>query len=155
MDVIIKVSPFVKDSDGDYGFEVKIPDRDYVLAASVNLHALIVSLASDDCDEPVLTCGCGVAECAGFWKEHCNRTADVVHWSIREQQADFELFFDRGIYERGAIEMLADIIDSKSGWDTLGCPPHGSFEEFEAHVKWLLDAEPHLREMWKHIRGGD
>ena len=154
MDEVIDISPFVKDSDGDYDFKVRIPGKDYVLAASIDLHALIVSLASDECDEPVLTCGCGIAECAGFWKEHCKRSADVIHWSIREKQTDFELFFDRDAYERGAIEMLADLVGRKTGWDALGCPPHNSFEEFEEHVDWLLDQEPYLKEIWERVRGG-
>ena len=153
MDEIIGISPFVKDSDGDYCFKVKVPGMNYVLSAEIDLHALIVSLASEECDEPVLTCGCGIAECAGFWKEHCKRLADVIHWSIREQRTDFELFFDREIYERGAIEMLADLVDRKAGWNILGCPPHNSFEEFEKHVNWLLEQELYLKELWERTRG--
>ncbi|MBR6021471.1 MAG: hypothetical protein IK066_03520 [Kiritimatiellae bacterium] len=55
----------------------------------------VVGSLRGDWDGPFLTCGCGEPGCSGFAEQRSHLSPAFVHWSIRQDNRTFELYFDR------------------------------------------------------------
>ena len=152
---LITKSPFVKESDSEGGvfwsIELEDPATNRIVGASISPYALLHSLGEERGEQELFTCGCGVAECAGFYHERFKCTEKYVNWSLEEMGIAYSLFFDRVVYEIGAIEMLHDIYVTKAGWDFNSCE-YCSYEEFKAEVDEFLAAKPHFKVIWDRFK---
>ena len=153
---LILKTPFVRSKEegeaGDaYDFLVKEDALGKELSGAIDFRALIESLGRIDYDGCVLTCGCSVPECAGFWEEYVHVSSRMVHWSIKKDKEVHELFFERETFEENAIAMLRDMYDNGFGWDNLACPAHQNLMAFRDHVDWLLEQRPYFRDMWNEM----
>ena len=150
---IIGKSPFVKEDDEDgflWSFKAIDPSTNREIDASISPYALLNSLGKDHGAQELLTCGCGIAECAGIRYERFERTEDYVRWSFNYRGPSCTLYFDRIAYEIGAIEMLHDIYVTKVGWKFNGSE-YDSYDAFNAAVDEFLAANPHFRTIWDEI----
>lgn len=79
---LIKQSPFVKEmDDGDVSWSITIDDvqTGTTVSACIDVRALLDSLGEQCGDAPLLTCGCGEAECARIYHEHFDCGDDYIH----------------------------------------------------------------------------
>ena len=73
---LIEASPFVADGNGDWSFTVKDPATGNTISTSIDPMALFASLGEKCGSEPLMTCGCSIAECARIYeREMWNRLA--------------------------------------------------------------------------------
>ena len=141
---IIKENPFVK------GIFVAVePETNEQVAGCLKVYGVIGSLLGDY-DGAFLTCGCGEPGCSGFWEQRSHLSPAFVHWSIEQYERKLELYFDRDVYERGALcyirkKHLAKWNGSE-GYNTS----YGGFSEFDGAVQQLLSENPHLAEQWEN-----
>ena len=147
---VIIESPFVKEDDDEgflWSFRVVEPTTNQQIDTSISPYALLNSLGEERGEQELLTCGCGVAECARISHEKFECTEKYVHWSFVEMGAAHSLFFDRISYEMAAIEMLHDIYVTKVGW-RFNAIEYNSYEDFKTAVDEFLAAKPHFKAMW-------
>ena len=107
---LIKDNPFERQLDKetglpDYWFRLKVPRVDFELMGAIDPKSLIRSMASNDYDGYILTCGCGEPGCSGFWEEFCHVSEKMVHWTVNQYEVYVELFFERKNYERYAFKL--------------------------------------------------
>jgi hypothetical protein len=147
---VIIESPFVKEDDDEgflWSFRVVEPTTNQQIDTSISPYALLNSLGEERGEQELLTCGCGVAECARISHEKFECTEKYVHWSFVEMGTAHSLFFDRISYEMAAIEMLHDIYVTKVGW-RFNAIEYNSYEDFKTAVDEFLAAKPHFKAMW-------
>ena len=153
---IIMESPFAKEVSADdvsWSFAVKDPASGKIVSASLHPLALFDSLGKESGDEDdLLVCGCSDAGCAGFTDEKFDTSDLYVHWSLKEYGKPYSWYFDRRIYEMGAVKMLREIYETKKGWD-FNALYYSSYEDFRADVDEFLAAKPRFRAMWDEIGG--
>ncbi len=154
--LLITENPFARTIDSktrlpSYWFHQKIPKTEFELTGAINYRGLIDSMSRREFDGYILTCGCSVPGCAGFWEEYCHVSNKMVRLSINKYQVYMDLFFERERYEQNVITMFRDLIDHKTGWDNLACPSYRDFESFRDHVMWMLDQRPYYHEMWDDV----
>ncbi len=152
---IIKEAPFVKAVTSDdrrvhWWFVAKDPATNRTVSTFLSPYALMKSLGKEHGEEELLTCGCGVAGCAGFSDERFERTEAYVHWSFEEMGTAYSLFFERRAYEVGAIEMLHEVYTSKEGWQFNGTE-YWSYEEFKSEVDKFLAVKPYFKAIWDEL----
>ena len=151
---IIEKSPFVKFHDAEDGFcwsiEVKDPATNRMVETSISPYALLNSLGEVQGEQELFTCGCGVSECARIYHEKFECTEKYVHWSFVELGTAYSLFFDRIVYETGAIEMLHDVYVTKIGWK-FNAIEYYSYEDFKTAVDEFLSAKPRFKAMWSEV----
>lgn len=150
---VIAVSPFVKEDDDEgflWSFRVIEPTTNQQIDTSISPYALLNSLGEERGEQELLTCGCGVAECARISHEKFECTEKYVHWSFVEMGTVHSLFFDRISYEMAAIEMLHDIYVTKVGW-RFNAIEYNSYEDFKTAVDEFLSAKPHFKYIWDEL----
>lgn len=144
-------------------FQAKDPCTGDWLSHHINLAQLLAQFRFEDYysedqeitayKPPILTCLCGCAGCAGLHQQAFHIASRVVHWSIREYDTDFELFFERDAYERGALRMVHTLLQldpqavchpSCTRYDSN---PAALVNDLEA----LLVHWPDLRDLWEEI----
>ncbi len=150
---LIKKSPFVKNVyDGKEAWEFTIDDMQTgtTVSACIDARALLDSLGEQCGEAPLLTCGCGVAECADIYKEHFECGDEYVHWSLLYEGRPYSFFFDRSVYEAEALRMLSEVYRTKVGWEfCFDC--FCSYEDFKEAVDAFLAAKPSFRELWNRL----
>ena len=149
----IDKSPFCKDDDLEeplWSFKAIDPNSGSLIETSISPCALLNSLGEDNGSHELLTCDCGVAECARLCHEKFECTEKHVHWSFVKTGTAYSLFFDRISYELGAMEMLHDIYVTKVGW-RFNAIEYSSYEDFKVSVDEFLDAKPHFKTIWDEI----
>ena len=147
---IIGESPFVKVDNGEgVGWEFKAidPIACRVIFASISPGELMKSLGEEHGMRELLTCGCGIADCAGIRYERFERTEDYVRWSFNYRGDARTLYFDRAMYERSAVEMLHEVYRTKVCWSFNGYEYH-CYEDFKAAVDEFLAAKPQFKAIW-------
>jgi hypothetical protein len=145
-DIIQKKSPFLEWR----GFSAKNTLTDVGVCDCINVRCLVDSLKSDSEQELyMLVCGCGDAGCSGFWFESVRSTKSFVHWTIRQDDNEHDLYFSRGVYEKSAISHLRDW-DKKywHGSDTCNYS-YRDHSEFHEALQGLLNERPHLQVYWE------
>ena len=151
---IISTSPFVKEDDEDYGygwwFRAVDPVSGQLIKSAIWPGGLLRSLVEDRGADELLTCTCGFPGCAGFSHETFERTANYVRWSFTLGDNVHTLYFDRSVYEKGAITMLQDVYSTKANWD-FNLFKYKSYDDFKADIDEFLVANPHFRAMWDEI----
>lgn len=157
---LIRESPFVEFEDnGGRSFEFRAKDvwTGVSLATSIDTTELIGALLRKDFHASdaesafggILVCSCGVAGCDGIWSQTFHVSDKMVHWSVRRYDDRFELFFDREVYETGAIAMLKTLVEKP---DVFSMPYGSLYEddhgEFVACVRDLLGQSDAFRRIW-------
>lgn len=84
--------------------------------AFIDLHYLVKSCfeSIDDDNQSVLTCGCGIAGCAGFYHFHSEITDNEILWDINQGKDLFK--FDKNQYideVKQKIRFLMDLCQQK------------------------------------------
>ena len=102
----------------------------------------------------ILVCSCGVAGCAGIWSQTFRVSEKMVHWSVVCYEDEFEFFFEREAYEKGALTMIRALLErpeefSLPGPDDSLCDD--AFEAFKTQVEEMLGRKSYFREMWNEI----
>lgn len=147
---LIKKSPFVKETyDGEVVWEFTVDDvrTGKTVDACIDARALLESLGEPCGEAPLLTCGCGVAECARIYDERFECGDGYVHWSMSYEGRPYSFFFDRDAYETGALRMLAEVYRTKTGWEfCYGC--FDTYEDFKSAVDDFLAAKPSFKKVW-------
>ena len=118
---LIRKSPFVMETDDDdtsWYFEVDDARPGKTVSACIDARALLESLGEPRGEAPLLTCGCGVAECARIYDERFECGDGYVHWSLTYEGRPYSFFFDRDAYETGALRMLSEVYRTKTGRDS-------------------------------------
>ena len=150
---IIGESPFVKEGDGDgveWIFKAIDPVAYRVIFASISPGALMESLRGDHGIQDLLTCTCGIADCAGIRYERFERTEEYVRWSFNYRGAARTLYFDRTVYDVSAIEMLHEVYRTKVGW-WFNSYEYQSYDDFKAAVDKFLAANPRFKAIWDEV----
>ncbi len=150
---LIRKSPFVMETDDDdtsWYFEVDDARPGKTVSACIDARALLESLGEPRGEAPLLTCGCGVAECARIYDERFECGDGYVHWSLTYEGRPYSFFFDRDAYETGALRMLSEVYRTKTGWEfCFGC--FFSYEQFKSAVDGFLAAKPSFRKLWDSL----
>lgn len=164
---LITDSPFVietaKDGLRSCWFQAKDPSTGKRLTHPIDLARLLARFQFEDyysndqdvtaCEPPILTCSCGCAGCSGLHRQAFHIASRVIHWSIREYDSDFELFFERGAYERGALRMVNSLLqlDPKATYhpccSRYDLNPEALFDDLEE----CLAHWPDLQDLWEEI----
>ena len=140
---IIKVNPFDKD-----GFHATEPETDEKVSGCLKFYGVIGSLR-DDYDGAFLTCGCGEPGCSGFWEQRSHLSPAFVHWSIEQYERKLELYFDRDVYERGALAAIRRRHLAKWNGSEEYNFSYRNFADFDADLQRLLSEKPHLMAKWE------
>lgn len=130
--VIVTESPFKWREDA-YDFSV-VADGVNIDGAAFAL-GIISSLVDDEGECDIVTCGCGVGGCAGFFDEKFHKTPNQIIWEMRYRGVCYELVFDRSEYEREALKVLKDMVEKNVGWNDFSFDLYDSREEFVREVK--------------------
>lgn len=142
---IIRSNPFTQN-----GFRTTDPYTGAKVSGCLKIPGLIGSLRGD-WDGPFLTCGCGEPGCAGFWEQRSHLSPAFVHWSIRENDQCFELFFARAAYEQGALCLLRPKYLAKWNGSEAYNVSYPNFRAFAGDLESLLAANPGLATLWKSL----
>lgn len=158
---LITESPFVKTvSDGEvhWMFAVKNSTDGEVFKASIDPRSLMKTLGEKHgggkWQDELLTCSCGEPACAGLYDEKFETSDEYVHWefdyykcSLDKKCRKISWYFDRHVYETGAIDMLKEVYATKTGWEFYAhC--YETYEEFKAAVDKFLTEKPRYKAMW-------
>lgn len=142
---IIRLNPFDKN-----GFHTIDPDTGATISGCLKIPGVIGSLRGD-WDGPFLTCGCGEPGCSGFWEQRSHLSPAFVHWSILQDHRHFELYFDRDVYERGALRLLRPKYLAKWNGSEAYNVSYPNFRAFANDLENLLAAHPRLAALWQTI----
>lgn len=142
---IIRSNPFDQN-----GFRTIDPDTGATISDCLKIPGVIGSLRGD-WDGPFLTCGCGEPGCSGFWEQRSHLSPAFVHWSIRQDDRLFELYFDRDVYERGALRLLRPKYLAKWNGSEAYNVSYPNFRAFANDLENLLAAQPRLAALWQTI----
>ena len=145
-DPLIRQSPFVKETDGNWSFVATLPDG-HPIAVCIHPCALFQSLTQARGNEELAVCGCSSGGCAGFFHEEFESTREWIEWRMTYRGLKCVWRFDRATYGAGAIAMLRDIHDSRKGWNFC-FQWYDSFEKIEASVATFLAANPRFKPLW-------
>ena len=158
---LIRESPFVNRKGTGYLFVTTDPITGNTLDAGIWENELINVFAAEDYqtdDEVstlmgVLTCSaCGVPGCAGLWSQSFHVSSKMVHWSVKKYKDEFDLFFEREVYEAGAIRMLRDMVEHPGVYNTPECSRyHENHEAFVEQVIDMLDRRAYFKDMWDEV----
>jgi hypothetical protein len=152
--IIQKVSPLVIYKNSIYNFCARDVKSGIVFSASLNVYELFRSLRMEtDCKAYLLTCGpfC-CPQCAGFWYERVRQTKTLIHWTIGQTKHDIELYFDRDIYEKSAVELLIHLQTKPHIWNSFSRAPKRKRESFEIIFQKLLKEKPRLLKFYQEIK---
>jgi hypothetical protein len=146
--IIQKVSPLFPGR----GFKATNVQTGVVVSGCLNIRALITTLEEEGaCEIDMLVCGCGDAGCHGFWYESVRKTKTFVHWTIEQNEHEHELYFDRKIYEKSAIQLLWQWNNEQwHGSDTCNIS-YRNYADFNHATHLLLEKKPHLKAYWQEI----
>ena len=154
---LIRPSPFINEKGNEYLFVATSPDSGKTLRCGMNMWDWLDNFGLDyfhydeyhDSLKSVLVCeGCGVAGCAGIWSQTCHVSKLMVHWSVQRHEDEFELFFERKVYEKGLIAMLHDMVTSDVVFTVPDGSPYEDKEEFADMVKKALAQRPYFINLW-------
>ncbi len=143
---IIRVNPFER-----YYFHAVEPDTGEDVCDCLKIYGVVGSLRGDY-DGPFLTCGCGEPGCSGFWEQRSHLSPAFVHWSIEQYERKLELYFDRDVYEQGALSLLRRKHLAKWNGSEGYNDSYRNFAEFDAAVQRLLSDNPRLNEIWERAK---
>lgn len=155
---LIRESPFVNENGNRYLFAATSPDSGKTLRCGINFWDMLSNLGAEDFHDDehrhnmnaILVCeSCGVAGCAGIWRQTCHVSKWMVHWSIQVHDEEFELFFEREAYESGLISMLHDMVTSDIVFTVPECSPYEDKDKFVEMVKEALKQRPYFEVMWQ------
>lgn len=130
---LIRISPFVE-KDNSYLFCAVDSANGHSLEVGLDIywfikhfnHEYFHSDSGMSEHEDILVCsGCGIAGCDGIWSQTCHVSQSMVHWTIRRHEDVFDLFFDRDVYETGAMDMLRSLTTYPNKYSM----PYGSIYE--------------------------
>jgi hypothetical protein len=151
---VLVESPFVKEPDDENGFwwsfEVSDPETGNSFGASISPYALLHSLGEEHGEIDLLVCGCSDAGCAGLAHEKFECTDRFVHWSLTEHRRPLSWYFERSVYENGAIGMLHEIYVSRMGWQ-FNALEFNSYEDFKTNVDRFLEEKPQFKTIWDEL----
>ena len=143
---IIKVDPFDR-----IGFQAEEPETGEHVGGCLKVYGVVGSLRGDY-DGSFLTCGCGEPGCSGFWEQRSHLSPAFVHWSIEQYDRQIELYFDRDVYERGALRFLRRKHLAKWNGSEAYNYSYRGFREFDEDVQRLLSEMPHLVDKWESVK---
>lgn len=162
---LIRDSPFVvvsAEGEKSYHFKMTDPVGGKSLDAWVDPWTLMSALGqeyfhTDDGMSAfggILVCSCGIAGCAGIWSQTFHVSRKMVHWSIFYEGDEIEFFFEREVYERGALAMMRALRENPGEFTLPGCDaPLGEDEDalgaFTSSIEEMLDRRPYFRDMWE------
>ncbi|MBP5509944.1 MAG: hypothetical protein J6Z49_03425 [Kiritimatiellae bacterium] len=148
---LISQSPFVKDADENgWSFEVTDPETGNRFNSSISPWALLHSLGEERIEIELLVCGCSDAGCAGLDNEIFECSEKCVHWSFTEYGHPYSWFFDRTVYETGAMQMLHEIYVTQKGWD-FNALEYESYDAFKNAIDDFLVAKPVFKRIWDNF----
>ena len=102
----------------------------------------------------ILVCSCGIAGCAGIWSQTFHVSEKMVHWSVVCYEDEFEFFFEREAYEKGALTVMRALLERPDEY-TLPGPDgwlyEGALEVFKSQVEEMLDRRVYFRDMWEEV----
>ncbi len=140
---IINIDPFDKG-----GFHAVEPESCESVSGCLKVYGIIGSLLGDY-DGAFLTCGCGEPGCSGFWEQRSHLSPAFVHWSIEQYDRHLELYFNRNVYETGALRFIRRRHLAKWNGSEAYNHSYSGFTEFDADVQRLLSEMPHLAAKWE------
>lgn len=162
---LILESPFVvvsTEGTKSYHFKMTDPVGGMCLDAWVDPWVLVSALGRGDfhTDDGVsafggiLVCSCGIAGCAGIWSQTFHVSKKMVHWSIVYEGDEIEFFFEREVYEKGALTMLRALRENPGEFTLPGCDEslgedEDALDAFTSSVEEMLDRRPYFRDMWE------
>ncbi|MBQ9344608.1 MAG: hypothetical protein IJT88_05280 [Kiritimatiellae bacterium] len=126
------------------------PDTGEEVSGCLKIPGVVGSLRGD-WDGPFLTCGCGEPGCSGFAEQRNHLSPAFVHWSIRQYDRTFELYFDREAYELGALRLLRPKYLAKWNGSEAYNVSYPNFRAFADDLESLLAANPRLAALWKSL----
>ena len=102
----------------------------------------------------ILVCSCGIAGCAGIWSQTFHVSEKMVHWSVVCDDDEFEFFFEREAYEKGALAMMRALLKRPEefclpGPDDSLCDD--SLEAFRSQVEEVLSRRSYFRDVWNEM----
>jgi len=122
-------------SDDDREFSFGVKGRGVAINGCLYVPGVIASLLEDECECDIVTCGCGIAGCAGFFEERFHKTPESVVWAMRYRDRHYKIVFNRCEYESEALRVLRHMVENNVGWNDFSFELYQSFDEFVAEVK--------------------
>jgi len=131
---VISTSPFRwSEEDREHCFSVVAGNVE--LGGTLFPPGIVKSLVEQEGECDIVVCGCGVAECAGFFNERFHKTQEHVIWEMKYRGVDYELSFERSEYQRDALKVLHYMAEKNVGWNAFAFTLYRDIEEFRKAVK--------------------
>ena len=102
----------------------------------------------------ILVCSCGIAGCAGIWSQTFHVSEKMVHWSVVCDDDEFEFFFEREAYEKGALTLMRTLLERPEEFVLPGLEDSlcdDSLEAFKSQVGKVLGRKSYFRDIWDEI----
>ncbi|MBR5592124.1 MAG: hypothetical protein IKW38_06315 [Kiritimatiellae bacterium] len=129
-------------------FSIVPPGKEKPLAGCLKIYGIVGSLRGSYSGD-YLTCGCGEPGCSGFWETKVHHSPQMIRLSLTQYEEEYDLFFDRETYERGAVQLLERLVLARWNGSEAYNDSYKNNTAFMKDVIHLFEEQPHLLAYWK------